>query len=336
MFKLKSLFTLLFVALMVLAPTFSQAADEKADAAQEEASQPKLNAAVELPKMQKILDKLKGQVSGDANESKLNQLNDMALELSGNADTLGQALLPDRQQLEAQLAVLGPAPKPDSGVKETAEVTRKRNALESQKSKMDDQIKQAEGIKNSALMLSSQIVNLRRDQLKNQLALNSGSILGTRFWAPLFSRQDLDGEKISDFRDELQNTAALSWEAGWRVGTVAWLIAALLVMTLGRRYSEEFLAWVSIHKLPEGRLRRSFLAAAIALTTLVAVVLAFNFIALAFTRRDEVSSDVQGFVDRLVELSVFCGLIAGLGRAFYQRGVPAGGYHSFPTTWRRR
>ncbi|MCZ4058896.1 DUF3772 domain-containing protein [Pantoea sp. LMR881] len=323
MFKLKSLFTLLFVALMVLAPTFSQAADEKADAAQEEASQPKLNAAVELPKMQKILDKLKGQVSGDANESKLNQLNDMALELSGNADTLGQALLPDRQQLEAQLAVLGPAPKPDSGVKETAEVTRKRNALESQKSKMDDQIKQAEGIKNSALMLSSQIVNLRRDQLKNQLALNSGSILGTRFWAPLFSRQDLDGEKISDFRDELQNTAALSWEAGWRVGTVAWLIAALLVMTLGRRYSEEFLAWVSIHKLPEGRLRRSFLAAAIALTTLVAVVLAFNFIALAFTRRDEVSSDVQGFVDRLVELSVFCGLIAGLGRAFLSTRRPS-------------
>ena len=36
------------------------------------------------------------------------------------------------------------------------------------------------------------------------------------------------------------------------MGTVGWLLAALLVMTLGRRYSEEFLAWVSIHKLPEG------------------------------------------------------------------------------------
>ncbi|MDU7867696.1 MAG: DUF3772 domain-containing protein, partial [Pantoea sp.] len=283
----------------------------------------KLNAAVELPKMQKILDKIKSQISGDTGESKLTQLNEMALELSGNADTLGQALLPDRQQLDAQLAVLGPAPKPDSGMKETPEVTRKRNALENQKSKLDDQIKQAEGIKNGALMLSSQIVNLRRDQLKSQLALNSGSILGPRFWAPVLSSQDLDGEKISEFLQELQDTAALSWEPGWRFGSVAWLLAALLVMTIGRRYSEEFLAWVSIHKLPEGRLRRSFLAAAIAITTLVAVVLTFNFIALAFTRRDDVSDNVQDFVDRLVQLSVFCGLIAGLGRAFLSTRRPS-------------
>ncbi len=320
---IRSLFALLMLALAGFAPALALAADDTAGAAQEQDAPPKLNAAVELPKMQKILDKIKSQVSVDAGENKLTQLNEMALELSGNADTLGQALVPDRQQLEAQLQVLGPAPKADSGVKETPEVTRKRNTLESQKSKLDDQIKQAEGIKNGALMLSSQIVNLRRDQLKSQLALNSGSILGARFWSPLLSTQDLDGEKIGEFLQELQDTAALSWEPGWRVGSVFWLLAALLVMTVGRRYSEEFLAWVSINKLPEGKLRRSFLAAAIALTTLVAVVLTFNFIALAFTRRDEVSENVQDFVDRLVQLSVFCGLIAGLGRAFLSTRRPS-------------
>ncbi len=323
MFKLRSFFALLMLALVAFAPALTLAADDKASAAQEQDAPPKLNAAVELPKMQKILDKIKSQVSVDAGENKLTQLNEMALELSGSADTLGQALLPDRQQLDAQLQVLGPAPKADSGVKETSEVTRKRNALESQKSKLDDQIKQAEGIKNGALMLSSQIVNLRRDQLKSQLALNSGTILGPRFWSPLLNSQDLDGEKIGEFLQELQDTAALSWEPGWRVGSVFWLLAAMLVMTAGRRYSEEFLAWISIHKLPEGKLRRSFLAAAIALTTLVAVVLTFNFIALAFTRRDEVSENVQDFVDQLVRLSVFCGLIAGLGRAFLSTRRPS-------------
>ncbi|NBB56636.1 DUF3772 domain-containing protein, partial [Pantoea vagans] len=180
---IRSLFALLMLALVGFAPALALAADDAAGAAQEQDAPPKLNAAVELPKMQKILDKIKSQVSVDAGENKLTQLNEMALELSGNADTLGQALVPDRQQLEAQLQVLGPAPKADSGVKETPEVTRKRNTLESQKSKLDDQIKQAEGIKNGALMLSSQIVNLRRDQLKSQLALNSGSILGARFWS---------------------------------------------------------------------------------------------------------------------------------------------------------
>lgn len=323
MFKFRSLFTPFLLLLVLFTPALSYADDNAAPAQQEDDAAPKVNPAVELPKMQKILDKIKGQVSGDTNENQLNQLNEMALELSGNAETLGQALIPQRQQLDAQLAVLGPAPKADSGVKETPEVTRKRAALENQKGKLDDQIKQADGIKNGALVLSSQIVNLRRDQLKSQLALNSGSILGPRFWSPLFSRQDLDGEKIGDFISELQDTAALSWEPGWRVGTVGWLLAALLVMTLGRRYSEEFLAWVSIHKLPEGRLRRSFLAAAIALTTLAAVVLTFNFLSLAFVRRDEVSSDVQDFISRLVQLSVYCGLIAGLGRAFLSTRRPS-------------
>ncbi|MCE0488724.1 DUF3772 domain-containing protein [Pantoea sp. Mb-10] len=323
MFKLRFLLTPLLLLMVCLAPALSVADDNPATAQQEEDAAPKANPTVELPKMQKILDKIKGQVSGDTNENQLNQLNEMALELSGNAETLGQALVPQMQQLDAQLAVLGPAPKPDSGVKETAEVTRKRASLGSQKDKLADQIKQAEGIKNGALMLSSQIVNLRRDQLKSQLALNSGSIFGPRFWAPLISRQDLDGEKISEFISELQDTAALSWESGWRVGTVGWLVAAMLVMTLGRRYGEEFLAWVSIHKLPEGRLRRSFLAAAIALTTLAAVVLTFNFVALAFARRDAIADDVQDFIDRLVRLSVYCGLIAGLGRAFLSTRRPS-------------
>ncbi|KAF0859601.1 mechanosensitive ion channel protein [Mixta calida B021323] len=313
------------LALLTLAPLYLYAADGGDDQpiATEEEAPIKVNAAVELPKMQKILDKIKGQVSGETNDAQLSQLNDMALELSGNADTLGQALIPQRQQLLAQLAVLGPAPKADSGVKETPEVTRKRNTLENQKAKLDEQIKQAEAIKGGALNLSAQIVNLRRDNLKTQLALNSGSIFGPRFWAPLFGAQQMDGDKLANFRDELVDTAALAWEPGWRLGTLLWLAAAVAIATLGRRYGEEFLAWISIHQLPEGRLRRSFLAAAIALTTLAAVVLAFNFIDQAFTRRAEVSDDVQDFVDRLVQLSVFCGLIAGLGRAFLSTRRPS-------------
>ena len=310
------------LALVALSPQLVLAADNS-DSQQTEDAAPKVNAAVELPKMQKVLDKIKQQVSGETNDSKLSALNDMALELSGDADTLVQSITPQRAQLQAQLAVLGPAPKADSGVKETAEVTSKRTKLENQKSKMDDQIKQAEAIKSGSINLSAQIVNLRRDALKTQLALNAGSIFGPRFWAPLFNTQSDDSSKIGDFVDELTSTAALSWEPGWRLGTLAWLLAAVLVATLGRRYLEEFLAWVGIHHLPEGRLRRSFLAAATAMTTLAAVVLAFNFLDQAFTRHDEVIDDVRDFADKLVGLSISCGLIAGLGRAFLSTRRPS-------------
>ena len=310
------------LALVALSPQLVLAADNS-DSQQTEDAAPKVNAAVELPKMQKVLDKIKQQVSGETNDSKLSALNDMALELSGDADTLVQSITPQRAQLQAQLAVLGPAPKADSGVKETAEVTSKRTKLENQKSKMDDQIKQAEAIKSGSINLSAQIVNLRRDALKTQLALNAGSIFGPRFWAPLFNTQSDDSSKIGDFVDELTSTAALSWEPGWRLGTLAWLLAAVLVATLGRRYLEEFLAWVGINHLPEGRLRRSFLAAATAMTTLAAVVLAFNFLDQAFTRHDEVIDDVRDFADKLVGLSISCGLIAGLGRAFLSTRRPS-------------
>lgn len=309
-------------ALIAFSPALSWAADD--DASQQTAEAPaKLNAAVELPKMQKVLDKIKQQVSGETNDSKLSALNEMAQELSGDADTLVQAITPQRAQLQAQLDVLGPPPKPESGVKETSEVTSKRKNLQNQKAKIDDQISQAEAIKSGATNLSTQIVSLRRDALKTQLALNAGSIFGPRFWSPLYNTQSNDNEKVKGFLDELADTAVLAWQPGWRMGTVVWIVLAGLVATFGRRYMEEFLAWVGIHRLPEGRLRRSFLAAAIALTTLAAVVLAFNFLNLAFTRHPDVTDDVRAFADKLVGLSIFCGLIAGLGRAFLSTRRPS-------------
>ncbi len=249
---MSGLFTYLricLLALVVLSPQLVLAAEN--DSIQQNGDAPhKVNAAVELPKMQKVLDNIKQRVSTETNASRLNELNDMALELSGDADTLMQNLIPQRAQLHAQLAVLGPAPQSGSGVKETAEVTSKRGKLENLKSKMDDQIKQAEAIKNGSINLSAQIANLRRDALKTQLALNAGSIFGAHFWTPLFNSQSDDRDKISAFSDELSATAALVWQPDWRLGTLAWVLAAVLVATLGRRYLEEFLAWVGIHHLP--------------------------------------------------------------------------------------
>lgn len=313
-------FRVFLLALTTLTPLLSQAAEQ---AQQSEEVAVKVNAATELPKMQKVLDKIKQQVSGETNDSRLTALNELALELSGAADTLTQAIIPQRAQLQTQLAVLGPAPKADSGVKETADVTRQRKSLENQKTKIDEQIKQAEAIKSGAITLSAQIVALRRDALKTQLALNAGSLFGPRFWSPMFNNQSNDSQKIGNFLGKLQATAALSWQPDWRMGTLLWILLAGVVATAGRRYLEEFLAWVGIHLLPEGRLRRSFLAAATALTSLVAIVLAFNFLDLAFTRHDLVDDEVRDFADSLVNLSILCGLIAGLGRAFLSTRRPS-------------
>lgn len=313
---IRSLFTL-FLLLLLIVPMLSVAVDSSTNLVlQEEYSVPQVDLAVELTNLQQNLDKIKNQVSGGVNENQLDQLNEKALTLLDNSESLIQTIDTQRQQLDAQLTVLGPEPIPDNGGRESAEVTRKRTILDNKKRKLDAQIKQADGIRNGTLVLSSQIANQRRDLLKNKLAFNSGSVFGTRFWSPLISPQDLDRQKVSNFAIELHSSIAQSWEPGWRLSSACWLVGALLVIMIGRRYSEEFLAWISIRKIPKGRLRRSFLAVAIVLTTLFTIVLSFNFMALAFIRTDGTSPDVLDFVKRLIQLSFYCGLIAGLGRAF--------------------
>ncbi|MEB2704042.1 hypothetical protein VC191_09570 [Citrobacter koseri] len=85
----------------------------------------------------------------------------------------------------------------------------------------------------------------------------------------------------------------------WLLASGFWLLAAILMVFAGRRYGEECLAWISINKLPEGRLRRSFLAVAVTLTTLEVVVLACGFLSQAFTHQRDVSDDVRSFVNKL-------------------------------------
>ncbi|MXP66307.1 mechanosensitive ion channel family protein [Pantoea sp. Nvir] len=283
----------------------------------------KVNEVIELTKMQKILDKIKYQVLQKINEDQMIHLKDMALELVDKSNALATSLQLKLQQLDSQLTVLGPETIVDGVVKETPEVTRKRHFLKNQKSTLDSQIKQVEGIKYGAMMCSSQISTLHHNLMKTQLAFNSGSIFSARFWAPLFMKKDIDKKKIDDFLHALKDTATLSWESDSWFSTIAWLLGALLVMILGCGYSEDFVTWISIHKIPAGHLRRSFLASAIVLTNLTSVVLTVNFIALALVRHDKVSNNVQNFVSSLLNLSFFCGMIVGLGRAFLSMRRPS-------------
>lgn len=316
MTRLFTLFRICFLLFCLFSVIICAAAENNALTPPVDDTSSNVNPSVELAKLQQHIDTIKGQVSGDSKVSQLDKLNEQAGELTISIDTFLKLFIPQQTQLESQLAVLGSAPKAESRMQEAPDVTHKRRTLENQKRKLDDQIKQAKAIKANAQTVSIQIIKLRRDALRNQLALNSGSIFSQRFWSPLFDKQNLDSEKINDFWHKLAATTALSWEKGWRIGTIIWLLSAILIVTMGRYYLETFFAWLCTYKMPEGRLRRSFFAVSVVMSTLVAIVLALNFINLALTRRPGVSNIVHKFFDSLIQLSVLCGLIAGLGRVF--------------------
>src|SRR5471032_3678793 len=171
----------------------------------------KINAPAELTALQKRLDTTKQQVATAKTEKKLNALNDDALKLYDDAEKLLTALGPQRAQVQAQLDVLGPATAAGA-LPETPEVIRQRNKLNASKTLLDAQIDQASAIRTSAQNLSAQIRGLRRETLKTQIALNSGSILGISFWTPLFSPQDNDVARFDDFGAQVKD----AWHQAWQ------------------------------------------------------------------------------------------------------------------------
>ncbi|MBJ7221472.1 MULTISPECIES: DUF3772 domain-containing protein [unclassified Brenneria] len=319
---LSALLRIFLLATLVLPVGHAAAADPDPQPSQSEAPV-KINIDAELVALQKQLDSIKQQVSGTNSDSKFGALNDTTQQLVGSADDLSASVAPLRAQLQAQLDVLGPAPEPGSTINETNEVTRKRNSLNAQKSKMDAQIEQIQALRASAANLSAQIVTLRRNALKTQLALNSGSIFGARFWSPLVAPQAEDQRRLGVFQQQLSDALMASWAPDWRYGSAFYLLVAAALVTAGRRYMEKYLAWAGIHLLPEGRLRRSFLATASVISTVLTIGVAANLLDFTFTRHGESAERIETFLDTLTQLAVFCSMIAGLGRAFLSNQRPS-------------
>jgi potassium efflux system protein len=276
----------------------------------------------ELSRQQKRLDAIKQEVSAADGDSRLGALNDGAQTLADNADALIATLTKQQSQLETQLAVLGPAPEAGAET-ETAEVTQKRDDLTLQKKTLDDQITQAAKIKEQSINLSEQIVAMRRNALKTQLALNSGSILKPSFWAPLIQPQKEDVNRLSALVGQFSTMFRTAWDSEWIVGTLFLLGLALALATLGYRLLNRSLSWIGIRLIPAGHLRRSFLAAA----TVTIIVLVnsgvINLVVEAFTRVTIMTPEVATLSESLVMLTVFCALLAGLGSAFLSTDRPS-------------
>jgi len=327
---MQKLFRAPFLVALLLALTFSPllasaATDDANDQQQSSTDTPvvkPIDAPAALSALQKRLDNIKQAVSSAKNDKSLSGLSDEALKLAGDADTLGAALQPLRQQVQAKVDVLGPAPAAGA-LPETPQVIKQRKDLNASKTALDNQIEQAGAIKTGANNLSAQIAGLRRDALKTQLALNTGSILGGNFWSALTSPSSDDAERFGEYRQQMKDAWHLAFQPEWRIGSGLLLIAALLIGIFGGRVLDIPLAWLTPRWLPVGRLRRSFFAFATAMITIMTLGGAAELFSLAFTRMPDVSDWVQETGDLIFKLSIFSALIVGLGRSLLSIAHPS-------------
>ncbi|KWR91413.1 mechanosensitive ion channel protein [Cupriavidus sp. IDO] len=309
---------LVLVALIHLMPSAlpaAFAADAASDAeAQQVPALTHTEAVAELKRLQTEQDRIKQLASSASGNTRLEGVDDNLKQLAKDVDKLEAALKPQRAQLQAQLDVLGPPPAAGKTAEAPA-VAQQRADLNARRTQLDNELKQAAEGKENIANLNDQLAKLQRGWMKDQLALRSESILNPQFWAPLFKPSPEDKERMDTFKDEVVPMLQSAWQPGQRSATALLLLFALAVWTLGRRLAERGLAWFCLTRLPETRLRRSALALATALTTVVTTALAVQVTFIAFTRLYEVPPDLQDLLGELFKLTLTSALIAGLGRA---------------------
>ncbi len=268
----------------------------------------------DLQTLQSQLNSLKQQVSQANNYTQLESAQDQAQTLIQDIDRLTTTLLPAQAQLQAQLNVLGPVPL-DENPTLTSAISTQRDSLGEQKDKIDNNLKTLDVLRKSAAELIPQIAGIRRSLLEVEVTQQTSSILNPGFWAPLFDFPASDYERFVTLMQQLGITHAAVWQPGQRMLTLTLLTLALAVWTLGRRLAGRGLAWLCIYRMPEGRLRRSSLALASVLATLLTASAALQLLHYAATRQVPYPPQIAELTQYLEKLAYTCVLITGLSRA---------------------
>jgi len=264
--------------------------------------------------LQLRLDRIKQQISLANNLGQMVGLQDTVQLYLSDVDTLESSLLPEQKQLQAQLDVLGPVSPIEAGG-DQSDIATQRAVLSEQKSKVDANLKTLAALRNSAAGLISQIAGIRRSLLESEVTERSGSILSPGFWSPLFSLPPEDRQRLQDFIRDVRISLALAWQPGERLYAAALIILAMVIWVWGRRFADRGLTWICIHRMPEGRLRRSSLALASVVATVLTTGFALQLLFFALTRQLPLTPIVQNFADEFVKLIYTCVLVTGLSRA---------------------
>lgn len=276
----------------------------------------------DLQELQLRLYSLKQQVSQASNYSQLEAPQDLLQALIQEIARQSALLLPAQAQLQSQLSVLGPAPGAESPL-EKAEITRQRNELTEQKIQVDNKLKTLATLKASATELLTQIAIIRRGLLETEVTQQTHSILNPWFWAPLLNPPAEDRQRLDDFLQQIGATLDAAWQPGERFYTTVLLALALALWFFGHRLTDKGLTWLCIHRMPEGRLRRSALALSSVFATVLAAWLALQLLFYALTRQLPLTPQLAGFSQDFEKIVYTCVLITGLSRALLSTKHPS-------------
>ncbi|WP_426661179.1 DUF3772 domain-containing protein [Rhodanobacter aciditrophus] len=250
----------------------------------------------------------------DKTGAPLADLRTSAMQVQDQARQLADSLAPQMTALQAQITVLGPPPA-KGAPPEAPEVAAQRRQLDKAQASLNAQIVQAKSLNLDALQLVAQITGLRNDQFQARLAARTDTPLGHAFWVDQAHALPND---LARFR-RLAARWAEAWGDAWqppnRQPLLLCLAAAALLLAGGRPVLQRLWRFVATRRLPDGRLRRSATALAMALSTTLVIGLAAQLVRLGIDWNDTLDADLDAMAASAVRAFCFAALMAGLGSA---------------------
>ncbi|WP_236525359.1 DUF3772 domain-containing protein, partial [Pseudomonas syringae] len=269
--------------------------------------------AVEAPSLDdlnKQLDQIRQKVTVNANDDLLSSLRQAALQVQKQADNLIAQQAVDIEHLDDQLNILGPV-QPD----EAPSLTSQRKTLTTQKNALVSDERETNTLSQSARDLATQIFSLRRSLFDSQISTRTASPLSSAFWSTLIRPTDDDLGRLNRLLVDVRQVFDSALAPGNRVQFISVVLGALFIWVVVRRLLERLLIWAMIRWLPEGRLRRSALALAVGLSTILTITIATSLLRWGIVSNAVLSNDVVNLLDQVQTLITFCAFILGLGRA---------------------
>jgi small-conductance mechanosensitive channel len=275
---------------------------------------PVATPAQTLDRLGSQLDTVRAALKNSKSDVPLADLRNTMLGVQDQARELTASLTPQMTALQAQLAVLGPAPAKGAPA-EAPEVAAQRRQLDKAQADLDAQIKQSQLLNQNAMQLAAQITGLRNDQFQARLASRTATPFSRTFWADPARAFPDDLTRLKRLGTRFASDLSQAWQPSNRQPLTWCLIAAVLLLAGGRWILERWLLLLATRRMPDGHLRRSAMAGAVALTAVLTTGLAAQLAYLGLNWNDILDEDIKALATTAVGLVCFAAYVTGLGRA---------------------